>query len=301
MPNVIQPYVNPDTLEHHNTRHLPDGLDPLTGESLFIGQPPLSVAHGGTGYDGDYDNPETVANLRSLFTYGLHFALDPAYGGIPLSDWMGGTDFSCDYQNPETLTKIRTFFTRGMRYTYRLFDGGTPISMELGGTGFSGLIPSAENLPNMRTFFKQGIFFAFAPCDFGAGVSLGTGIPIDCGGTGCTDNTQLETLIGARYLAGYDANCKHAAKHKTGGTDVIAPADIGACASNDTRLTDARTPTAHLDSHKTGGSDAIAPADIGAADASHIHAGYLEASFDDTTNYLTIGTKTFDLSSLVVP
>ena len=43
------------------------------------------------------------------------------------------------------------------------------------------------------------------------------------------------------------------------------------CEGNDARLTDARTPTTHKTSHETGGTDAIAPADIGAAAATHTH------------------------------
>ncbi len=42
-----------------------------------------------------------------------------------------------------------------------------------------------------------------------------------------------------------------------------------ACQGNDVRLANARTPVAHKDTHKTGGSDAIAPEDIGATPASH--------------------------------
>ncbi len=64
----------------------------------------------------------------------------------------------------------------------------------------------------------------------------------------------------------------HKASHKTGGSDAIAPADIGAAAAthNHTKsqITDfpaSMAPTAHKATHKTGGSDAIAPADIGAA------------------------------------
>ena len=92
----------------------------------------------------------------------------------------------------------------------------------------------------------------------------------------------------------------HKATHQPGGSDAITPADIGAaaktiqikpgtgltgggtleadrtlavtygtaagtvCQGNDSRLSNARTPTAHKSAHKTGGTDALIPADIGA-------------------------------------
>lgn len=45
----------------------------------------------------------------------------------------------------------------------------------------------------------------------------------------------------------------HKDTHKTGGSDPLTPADIGAAT------------TTHASTHKTGGSDALTPADIGAA------------------------------------
>lgn len=102
----------------------------------------------------------------------------------------------------------------------------------------------------------------------------------------------------------------HASTHKTGGSDPLTPADIGAAPANhthselptsgqkaalagthgtpsntnryvtnsDPRLSDARPPAAHASTHKAGGSDPLTPADIGAAPANHSH------SWDQITN-----------------
>lgn len=69
----------------------------------------------------------------------------------------------------------------------------------------------------------------------------------------------------------------HAGADITTGTVAIGRIPTGTTGStvpfgNDSRFSDARTPTAHHTSHNTGGSDAIAPSDIGAAAATHTHA-----------------------------
>lgn len=55
-----------------------------------------------------------------------------------------------------------------------------------------------------------------------------------------------------------------------------------ACQGNDSRLSDARTPTAHKSSHATGGADALAAADIGAAETSHAHGNLTSAGLIGT-------------------
>jgi hypothetical protein len=67
---------------------------------------------------------------------------------------------------------------------------------------------------------------------------------------------------------------------KTGTSGVIEAGAFGTaagsfCEGNDSRLTDARTPSstlAHASTHHTGGSDPLSPANIGAAATAHTHA-----------------------------
>lgn len=118
------------------------------------------------------------------------------------------------------------------------------------------------------------------------------------GGT-VPDSTKIDgyaDIVDAMTLAAMKPS-SHASTHKTGGSDAIAPADIGAAASSHTHtkanITDfptSMTPTAHKASHKTGGTDAIAPADIGAVATTDMY----EYTADDFTALWNATTATLD-------
>ena len=153
---------------------------------------------------------------------------------------------------------------------------------------------------------------AITPADIGAAdktIQIKPGTGLTGGGTLEADRTLTVSYGTAAGTAcqGNDARLSnartptaHKTTHKTGGTDALTPADIGAvpttvqviagtglsgggslaanrtlavtygtaagtaCQGNDARLSNARTPTAHKTTHKTGGTDALTPADIGA-------------------------------------
>lgn len=78
--------------------------------------------------------------------------------------------------------------------------------------------------------------------------------------------------------------------------------EVGAAASDDARLSDARTPTAHKTSHATGGTDALTASDIGAVPTSRTINGQaltsdLTIAAGDTTRRILIPTNQTDRAS----
>jgi hypothetical protein len=123
-----------------------------------------------------------------------------------------------------------------------------------------------------------------------------------------TDEAKLYRRDDANstWVAVVSAIAAHATTHQPGGSDAMAvdaaagtgslrtlgTAVTSACAGNDSRLSDARTPTAHATSHKSGGADSIkldelaAPTDITTLDATTGQHGLLPKLGGGTTNYL---------------
>lgn len=93
-------------------------------------------------------------------------------------------------------------------------------------------------------------------------ITLGTnlsmsGTTLNATGGGGTPATTVvaETSYGAASAVGTATN--YAREDHTHGTPSLGTLGTTACAGNDARLSDARTPTAHATSHKSGGSDSI--------------------------------------------
>jgi hypothetical protein len=94
------------------------------------------------------------------------------------------------------------------------------------------------------------------------------------------DDSQLDQASGVAAL--------DSSRHIVIGRLPLGTTSSTVTVGNDARLSDARTPLAHHTTHSTGGTDAIAPADIGAATA----AGLTTANANIATNTANIATNT---------
>ena len=108
--------------------------------------------------------------------------------------------------------------------------------------------------------------------------------------TGHNHDATYQALSGKNAASGYaglDASSKLTGSQQVYGTGVNT-----ACQGNDSRLSDARTPTAHAVSHETGGADAVkldelaAPTDITTLNASITAHGLLPKLGGGTSNFL---------------
>jgi hypothetical protein len=115
-------------------------------------------------------------------------------------------------------------------------------------------------------------------------ISLGTGLKFN-GSSLVTDGVVNDTtsIVAGTGLTGGGTLASAVTLNVDFGT-----ASGKVCQGDDARLSDARTPTTHKTSHATGGTDALAPADIGAAAATHTHGvGDLTAGSATTGQVLT--------------
>jgi hypothetical protein len=124
-----------------------------------------------------------------------------------------------------------------------------------------------------------------------ATLSLADGSTLATSGAFSTTLTATATTVatlpaGTKTLLATDGN-------GSGLTNLSASQITGtAVITTDSRLSDARTPTAHKTSHATGGSDALSAADIGAATSGHTHTGTtfdLDGDVTVTAGAFTLG------------
>jgi Pectate lyase superfamily protein len=134
---------------------------------------------------------------------------------------------------------------------------------------------------------------ALTPADIGAATTIALTAETTRATTAEALKLDTSQKAAASGVASLDAGTKVPIAQIPTGTSSLTVA-LG----NDTRLADARTPTAHKDSHATGGSDALAPADIGAATAGALTAEISRATTAEATKIDASTRKVVNLLAL---
>lgn len=97
----------------------------------------------------------------------------------------------------------------------------------------------------------------------------------------------------------------HKSTHATGGSDLLAPSDIGAVPTSDSRLSDARAPLAHAASHAPAGSDPLTiadlPASVGSMSSLPGAAGEIPYSAGTSSNLATWGAPPSSGGAQITP
>lgn len=241
--------------------------------------------------------PPQAHNHFIADTVGLQAALDEkadldAGGKVPSSQLPSYVDDVLEYANAAALPvtgetgKIYVTLDNG-----KVFRWGGSVYVEISAApGSTDMVP--EGTGNL--YHTTARAAAAAPVQSVAGRTGAVVLAKADVGLGNVDNTadaskpvstaQAAADAAVASAAAADATSKANAAQAAAvqranhtGTQAIATVDglqaalDGKVGTADSRLTDARTPTAHKASHATGGTDALTPADIGAAAASHTH------------------------------
>ena len=183
--------------------------------------------------------------------------------------------------------------------------GGTDalVPSDIGAAPATGISPSAITGTAVVTADSR-LSDARTPTDGSV-----TDTKIVAGGLSTTAITGTAVVTADSRLSDARTPTAHKASHSTGGTDALVASDIGAAPASgispsaitgtavvtaDSRLSDARTPTAHAASHQTGGSDALTLA------ANQVTGTAIVQSLVDAKGDLLVGTADNTVSRLAV-
>jgi len=133
------------------------------------------------------------------------------------------------------------------------------------------VIDSNQVSLNGTNIYINGSLVCSSGGSFGGAVAFSGGMSVPVGQTANISGTAL--LQGPVTFTGSTFSFSDAGAFRTALGVAYGSSAGTVCEGNDSRLSNARTPTAHASTHATAGSDPIAPGDIGAATSGHNHTG----------------------------